>query len=135
MKKTTDSLNRTRTASWQFDSMDKAEGMDNKDHPSYKALSKYSGNQHGGAAEGNFGRGPTNGNTGSLVQGPKTPPTAAVKDTASARKSLSAGTFNAGGQDRTPGGTRPFAPSKGQNYSGNADKMNFGRGPTKGNNQ
>ena len=36
-------------------------------------------------------------------------------------------------QVRTPGGTRAFDPSQGQNYKGNADKINVGRGPTKGN--
>ena len=36
-------------------------------------------------------------------------------------------------QVRTPGGTRAFDPSQGQNYKGNPDKQNFGRGPTKGN--
>ena len=53
---------KTRTASWQYDSMDYANGMDNNDTTPYKALTKYAGNQHGGAAEGNFGRGPTKGN-------------------------------------------------------------------------
>ena len=33
----------------------------------------------------------------------------------------------------TPGGTRDFMPKAGQNYKGNADKINCGRGPTKGN--
>jgi len=36
--KNSGSLTRTQTASWQHDSMDLADGMDNKDHPSYKAL-------------------------------------------------------------------------------------------------
>jgi hypothetical protein len=36
-------------------------------------------------------------------------------------------------QVRTPGGTRAFAPSATKNYSGNADSINMGRGPTKGN--
>ena len=38
-------------------------------------------------------------------------------------------------QVRTPGGTRAFDPKAGQNYQGNADKINVGRGPTKGNQQ
>lgn len=36
-------------------------------------------------------------------------------------------------QVRTPGGTRAFDPKAGQNYKGNADSINMGRGPTKGN--
>jgi hypothetical protein len=31
------------------------------------------------------------------------------------------------------GATRAFDPKAGQNYKGNADKINVGRGPTKGN--
>lgn len=124
---------RTRTASWQYDSADYAEGMDNKDHPSYKKLNKYSGNQHGGSAEGNFGRGPTVGNKGCDVEGPKKPPTAAVP---AFQKAMGPNdSINAGPQVRTPGGTREFAPKAGQNYRGNADKINEGRGPTKGNSQ
>jgi hypothetical protein len=41
--------------------------------------------------------------------------------------------INRGAQVRTPGGTRKFEPSATQNYSGNPDKINVGRGPTKGN--
>jgi hypothetical protein len=41
--------------------------------------------------------------------------------------------INGGAQVRTPGGTRKFEPKAGQNYSGNADSINMGRGPTKGN--
>ena len=41
--------------------------------------------------------------------------------------------FTGSAQVRTPGGTRAFEPSATQNYKGNADKMNVGRGPTKGN--
>lgn len=125
---------RTRTASWQYDSADYAEGMDNDQHPSYKALSKYSGNQHGGAAEGNFGRGATKGNTGSTANsGPKKPTASSVP--AFERAKGPSDSINAGGQVRTPGGIREFAPSAGQNYKGNPDKINSGRGPTKGNSQ
>jgi hypothetical protein len=134
--KNSGSLTRTQTASWQYDSADYAAGMDNKDHPSYKALSKYSGNQHGGAAEGNFGRGPTVGNRGCGIEGPATPPTTkTLPNTKSACDKAYAGTFNAGAQVRTPGGTRPFMPSATENYNGNYNKINFGRGPTKGNSQ
>ena len=124
----------TRTASWQYDSADYAEGMDNNNHPSYKALSKYSGNQHGGDAQGNFGRGATKGNTGSTANaGPKKTPTAGVP--ALPKQGSVRDSINRGPQVRTPGGTRDFTPSKGQNYKGNADKINEGRGPTKGNSQ
>jgi hypothetical protein len=41
--------------------------------------------------------------------------------------------FTGSAQVRNPGGTRAFDPSSGQNYKGNADKINVGRGPTKGN--
>ena len=38
-------------------------------------------------------------------------------------------------QVRNPGGTRTWQPSAGQNYKGNPDSINMGRGPTKGNQQ
>ena len=126
------SMTTTRTASWQYDSADYAAGMDNGDHPSYKQLSKFKGNQHGGAAEGNFGRGPTRGNTGSLVQGPAHPPAAGVPASV---KIKNPDYINGGAQVRTPGGTRAFDPSATQNYKGNPDRINSGRGPTKGNAQ
>jgi len=130
MKKSSTSV---RTASWQYDSADYADGMSNKNHPSYKALSKYSGNQHGGAAEGNFGRGSLKGNTNATGVGPKQAPTSAVP---AFQKAMGpSDSINGGAQVRTPGGTRAFAPSAGQNYSGNADSINVGRGPTKGNAQ
>jgi hypothetical protein len=119
---------KTRTASWQYDSADYAEGIDNKNHPSYKALTKYSGNQHGGAAEGNFGRGATKGNTNPTGVGPKQAPTAALKDTAAGCNSCYAGTFNAGAQVRTPGGVKEM-PKRGR------ESFDFGRGPTRGNAQ
>lgn len=132
MKKNSGSLTRTQTASWQHDSMDKAEGLDNdSNHPSYKQLKKYSGNQHGGAAEGNFGRGAVKGNTNPTGVGPKQAPTSSVPSTSLPNPD----SINCGPQVRTPGGTRPFMPSAGQNYRGNADQINLGRGPTKGNAQ
>ena len=130
--KNSGSLTRTQTASWQYDSADYADGMDNKDHPSYKALSKYSGNQHGGAAEGNFCRGPTKGNMGCGIEGPLTPPTSPLPAKIKIDKP---DYINGGHQVRTPGGTRPFNPSATENYNGNYNKINFGRGPTKGNSQ
>ena len=131
--KNTGAALRTQTASWQYDSADYADGMDNKDHPSYKKLKQYSGNQHGGAAEGNFGRGPTRGNTGSLVHGPACPPASAVP--ALPAQGSTRDSINRGSQVRTPGGTRAFMPSKTENYNGDSNRINFGRGPTKGNAQ
>jgi hypothetical protein len=113
--------------------MDYAEGMDNKDHPSYKALSKYKGNQHGGDAQGNFGRGPTKGNMGCGDVGPARPPAQAVP-TLPAQGSIR-DNINRGPQVRTPGGTRNFMPSATENYKGDYNSINMGRGPTKGNAQ
>ena len=128
------SLTRTQTASWQHDSMDKAEGMDNdSNHPSYKQLKKYSGNQHGGSAEGNFGRGALKGNTNPTGVGPRQAPTSAVPNFQSYRKDSDSINFGRGPVNA--GSTRSFEPSAGQNYRGNADQINMGRGPTRGNAQ
>jgi len=97
---------------------------------------KYMTNQYTGYMNDgrlvNKGRGPTKGNTGTLAQGPKTPPTSALPASV---KIKNPDYINGGAQVRTPGGTRAFAPSATQNYNGNIDKMNVGRGPTKGNSQ
>jgi hypothetical protein len=131
------SMTTARTASWQYDSADYAAGMDNGAHPSYKALSKYSGNpskQPSGSPDHiDKGRGPTKGNMGCGDEGPACPPYSsvpAVPAQGSVRDSI-----NRGGQVRTPGGTRNWMPSAGQNYKGNPDSINSGRGPTKGNQQ
>jgi len=97
--------------------------------------SKYSGNQHGGKAVGNYGRGPTVGNKGNTVEGPAKPPAAGLVDTAGAAKKLFAGSYAGAEQVRTPGGTRPFDPKASGNYKGNPDLINMGRGPTRGNAQ
>ena len=97
--------------------------------------SKYSGNQHGGKAGGNYGRGPTVGNRGCDIEGPARPPAAGLVDTAGAAKKLFAGSYAGAAQVRTPGGTRTFVPSAGQNFKGNPDLINAGRGPTRGNSQ
>ena len=138
--KNTGAALRTQTASNQYDDALYADGMSNKDHPSYKALTKYAGNQHTGHSNDgrlvNMGRPAANlkGNTGATANaGSKQPDCSQVPGLpaqGSTRDSI-----NRGAQVRTPGGTRPFDPKAGQNYSGNADKINFGRGPTKGNNQ
>jgi len=131
------SMTTARTASWQYDSADYADGMSNKDHPSYKALTKYAGNpskQPSGSPDHiDKGRGPTKGNMGCGDVGPACPPYSAVPAVpaqGSVRDSI-----NRGGQVRTPGGTRNWMPSSGQNYRGNPDSINSGRGPTKGNQQ
>jgi len=126
-----------RTASWQYDSMTEANGMDNdSNHASYKLLTKYSGNPSKAAAGSpdhiNKGRGPVKGNNGTSSEGPAKPPAAAVP---ASIKIKNPDYINGGAQVRTPGGTRPFDPSAGQNYHGNADRINAGRGPTKGNSQ
>jgi hypothetical protein len=100
-----------------------------------KQGSKFRGNMHSGIQDPNktfnMGRGPTRGNHGTLADSSCTPPVSAVPALpaqGSVRDSI-----NRGAQVRTPGGTRDFMPSAGQNYKGNADKINCGRGPTKGN--
>jgi hypothetical protein len=86
-----------------------------------KFSTKYSGNQHTKTnpdALINKGRGPTGGGTKmpscdmELVRGASNP---------QKRQAVS------------DGATRAFDPSATQNYKGNADKINVGRGPTKGN--
>jgi len=100
--------------------------------PGYdKGSMKYSGNMNQSGnpdALINKGRGPTVGN--------KSDDDASYPDAARLPK-FSPGTEMFRGssnpQVRTPGGTRAFDPSATQNYKGNADKINVGRGPTKGN--
>jgi hypothetical protein len=97
-----------------------------------RGTNKYAGNmnQHGNPnALINKGRGPTVGNESDddstypdAARVPALPKQGSVRDS-----------INRGPQVRTPGGTRAWDPSAGQNYKGNADKMNVGRGPTKGN--
>jgi hypothetical protein len=111
-----------------FDGMEKmAPGRSNK----------YSGNQHSGHQNPNTlvnkGRGPTVGNKSD--DGP-TYPDARVMPKITPGKDMFPGSANP--QVRSSGGgrfpeTRAFAPSAGQNYKGNPDKINMGRGPTKGN--
>jgi len=82
--------------------------------PNKYAKNQWSGHSNDGR-EVNFGRGPTGGGT-------KMP-------------SCGQEMFKGSAQVRTPGGTRAFDPSATQNYKGNIDSMNVGRGPTKGNQQ
>lgn len=84
----------------------------------------------------NMGRGPTKGNDGKCGHSGfkhegKMPPTSAlpaVPAQGSVRDNI-----NRGSQVR--GGGREFMPSATQNYKGNPDRQNVGRGPTKGNQQ
>ena len=123
---------KSRTASWQYDSMDLAAGLDNRDHPSYKKLSKFSGNPSkpapGSPDSINAGRGSLKGNTNPTGVGPAQAPTSGLKDTAAACNSLYAGTYSGVGQARTPGGVKEF-PRRGK------ESFDFGRGPTRGNQQ
>lgn len=92
-----------------------------------KGTNKFAGNHHtktNSDALINKGRGPTVGNK----SGKSTPGTDSMP-ALQCGKEMFTGTK----QVREPGGTRAFAPSAEQNYKGNADKINFGRGPTKGN--
>jgi hypothetical protein len=83
----------------------------------------------------NKGRGPTKGNDGSChhsgmsMTGHK--PMAAAVPALPAQGSVR-DNINRGAQVRTPGGTRAFDPKAGQNYKGNPNSINVGRGPTKG---
>lgn len=96
-----------------------------------RGTGKYSGNQHmktNSDALINKGRGPTVGNHS---DDDSTYPDAARVPKSGLGKDMFMGSSNP--QVRTPGGTRAWDPVCGQNYKGDADKMNVGRGPTKGN--
>ena len=96
-----------------------ATGTDNKGYDG--GSMKYCGNmnQHGNPdALINKGRGPTLGGTKMPACG----------------KEMFMGSANPQKRQAvSDGATRAFEPSAGQNYKGNADKINVGRGPTKGN--
>ena len=137
MKKNSGSLTRTATASWQYDSADYAEGIDNSNHPSYKALTKYSGNPEKAAAGTpdsiRMGRGSLKGNTNPTGVGPRQAPTDAMPNWQAHRGVQDSLNFGRGPVNA--GSTRTFDPAAGQNYRGNADQINMGRGPTRGNAQ
>jgi hypothetical protein len=102
-----------------------------------RGANKFAGNQHSGVQNPNkmFNnkRGPVVGNKS---DDDSTYPDAAVVPKFTQGKDMFPGSANPqvreSGGGRFPG-TRPFMPSAGQNYKGNADKINMGRGPTKGN--
>jgi hypothetical protein len=114
------------------------EGQGNKDKGVNRGASKsYCGNQYSGMQNPNKlitgKRGPTVGNKS---DDDSTYPDAAVVPKFTPGKNMFMGSANPqvreSGGGRFPG-TRPFMPSAEQNYKGNADMINFGRGPTKGN--
>lgn len=94
-----------------------------------RGTDKYSGNHHmktNSDALINKGRGPTVGNKSDADSSyPKADAMPAFKP--------GQDMFTGKPQVRTPGGTRAWDPKAGQNYKGNADMINVGRGPTKGN--
>jgi hypothetical protein len=100
-------------------------------------VNKYQGNQHAGVQDANKtinkGRGPTTGNTGSLNAGPAKPPAGSVPTLP--KQGSVRDNINRGAQVRTPGGTRAWEPRCENNYRGNMDRINEGRGPTRGNSQ
>jgi hypothetical protein len=96
---------------------------------------QWSGHSNDGR-EVNMGRGPTKGNDGKchhsgMAHAGKMPPTSAVP--AVPAQGSTRDNINRGTQQR--GGGREFMPSATQNYKGNPDRINSGRGPTKGNQQ
>ena len=96
-----------------------------------RGANRFAGNHHmktNSDALINKGRGPTVGNKS---DDDSTYPDAARVPKSGLGKDMFMGSANP--QVRTPGGTRAFDPKAGQNYKGNADKMNVGRGPTTGN--
>jgi hypothetical protein len=102
-----------------------------------RGANKFAGNQHSGVQNPNkmFNnkRGPTVGNKS---DDDSTYPDAAVVPKFTPGKDMFPGSANPQVRESGGGrfkGTRAFEPSAGQNYKGNADKINFGRGPTKGN--
>ena len=127
------SVTRTRTSPDQKDRGLGFNGQDNGSSQSARAQG-YAGNQHAGKTDPNktfnFGRGDTVGATSRLVEGPNRPPVSSVP--AFEKYKGPQDSLNFGKQERTPSGTRPFEPKMGQNYRGNADSINEGRGPTVG---
>jgi hypothetical protein len=105
-----------------------------------KGSTKYQTNTWSGhmndGREVNFGRGPTRGNTGAQAPGQKGATASVTKDAyRPAPTSAMPGNvkiknpdyINGGAQVRTPGGTRAWDPSKGQNYRGDPDSIRVGQ--------
>ena len=95
-----------------------------------RGTNKFAGNHWSGHSNDgrlvDFKRGPTVGNKSDKDS---TYPKADAMPKVTPGKDMFTGTA----QVRTPGGTRAWTPAAGQNYKGNADRINVGRGPTKGN--
>ena len=110
--------------------------FDGMEQIALKQGNAYRGNMHSGIQDPNkkinMGRGPTKGNHGTLTADASCKPPCGDVPSLPAQGSTR-DSINRGAQVRTPGGTRDFMPKAGQNYKGNADKLNCGRGPTKGN--
>lgn len=105
--------------------------------PNRFAKNQFTGHSNDGRTV-NMGRGPTKGNDGAC--GHSGMPHVGAKPMAAAVPAIPAqnsvrDNINRGAQVRTPGGTRAFDPKAGQNYKGDPNKINVGRGPTKGNSQ
>ena len=83
----------------------------------------YAGNQSGQKPRENYGRGPTVAGQTGQTAGPAMAKPIGTK--------YNADSINFGCAPAMP--TRPFMPQAKQNYRGNPDMMNVGRGPTKGN--
>jgi len=92
----------------------------------YSRENKYAGNHYSGKTDGdelvNKGRGPTKGNSDTTTHQGRRPPVSNVPE----RKIKNPDYINGGAQVRSPGGTTEF-PKRGR------EDFNFGRGPTKGN--
>lgn len=97
---------------------------------------KFRGNQWSGHSNDgrlvNQGRGPTKGNDGTC--GCAGMPRTGVKPPSHTPDTHAKGAYGMP-QVRNPSGTRKFEPSATQNYKGNPDMINAGRGPRKGNSQ
>ena len=108
-----------------------------------RGANRFAGNQWSGHSNDgrlvNKGRGPTKGNTDHKPMTVGKPVTKdgyrPVPECHTPAVKPGKDMFTGSAQVRTPGGTRAFEPSMGQNYKGNADRINVGRGPTKGNQQ
>lgn len=121
----------------QSSSMDFEIGPGKVDKSSTKfAHNKFTGHSNDGRLV-QMGQQPNRkGNDGScshsgMAQSGKMPPTSALP--ALPAQGSVRDNINRGTQHR--GGGRSFEPSATQNYRGNADRINAGRGPTKGNQQ
>jgi len=110
---------------------DAATGTDNKGYdraPNPYAHNQWSGHSNDGRLV-NKGRGPTVGNQDHAAMRVGAPATkdafrAAPTSATPSTKIKNKDSINCGPQVRTPGGTRDWMPSAGQNYNGNPDKIN-----------